>query len=161
MRWRGRMSFLGVGLLLAQAASASEPVLQVIVSGSTRTLTLAELQQQLPSTQLTVYNPAYKRSLTYMGFWLDQVLKVQKIKLGHQEVVFLCADRYGTSFSADEVGRRKWLMAYGEPGGWTPLPDHASPVTPAPWYVIGRDPNSFKKSPWPYQVVGIKIQGDW
>jgi TPR repeat protein len=140
---------------------ALEPTLEIVVSGSTRTITLAELERRLHSVQLTVYNPAYKRSMTYEGFWLDQILDILKVKLGRQDVVFRCADGYGTSMAADEIGRQKWLMAYAEPQGWTPLPGHAPPMLPGPWYVIGRDPDSFKQTPWPYQVVEIRIQGDW
>jgi hypothetical protein len=140
-------SFIGIGLLF--------------VSESTRTISLEALQQDIHPTTLTVYNPAYKRTMTYTGFWLDQVLKILNVKLGQQDIVFQCDDGYGTSMSADEVGRRKWLMAYAEPGGWTPLPNHAPPAGPGPWYVVGRDPESFKQTPWPYQVVGIKIRADW
>jgi hypothetical protein len=158
---RVRAGVIGAGLLLAQPGMAAERALEVLVAGSTRTISLADLQRQLQPARLTVYNPAYQRSMTYDGFWLDQVLKILNIKLGGQELVFECKDGYGTSFFADEVGLRKWLMAYNELGGWTPLPHHAPPMSPGPWYVVGSDPNSFKKSPWPYQVTGIKVRGDW
>ena len=144
-----------------QSGGSTDPKLDVFVSGSTRTIMLADLKQHLQPVQLTVVNPAYEHTMTYEGFWLDDLLKYLEVKLGQEDIVFQCADGYGSSLFADEVGKKQWLLAYGEPHGWTPLPDHTPDLQPGPWYLIGRDPASFKKTPWPYQVVGIKIRCDW
>ncbi len=145
----------------AAAPITVETALQVIIAGSSQTVTLSQLQKQLPSENLTVYSPVYGRLMTYQGFWLDQLLQTLKIDLGERDVVFQSADGYGTSLSAGEIGKEKWLLAYGEPHGWTPLPQHKPPALPGPWYLVGRDTNSYKETPWPYQVVAIKIRGDW
>jgi len=50
---------------------------------------------------------------------------------------------------------------YGEPQGWSALPERKKPTFPGPWYVVGREPGSYQEFPWPYQVVAIKIRGDW
>jgi len=158
---------LGAGLSgLVQSLQAAEsletdPVLQIIVSGSTRTVTRLELEKEITPAELTVYSPVYQRPMTYQGFWLDQVLKAVHVRLSDQDVVFEASDGYGTSLAPEEVGKEKWLLAYGEPGGWTPLPERNNPTFPGPWYVVGRDTSSYQEFPWPYEVVAIKIRADW
>jgi hypothetical protein len=141
---------------------APEAVLQIVLPGSTRSVTRAELEKKITPAEITVYSPIYQRPMTYQGFWLDEILNTFHIHLsGEDDLVFQCDDGYGTSLPASEVGRQKWLVAFGEPQGWTPLPERHTPTFPGPWYIVGRDSGSYQQFPWPYQVVAIKIRGDW
>ena len=149
--------FFGAG---AWVRAVEDPALQ-IVAGSTRTVSRSELEKTIAPVELTVYSPVYQHPMTYRGFWLDQILQTLHIHAGEQDIVFECADGYGTSMPSGDIGKEKWLVAYGEPQGWTPLPERHARTTPGPWYVVGREPSSYKDLPWPYQVVAIKIRGDW
>lgn len=140
--------------------AAEDPALN-IVAGSARTVKRSDLEKKIIPAEITVYSPVYQRPMTYQGFWLDELLAAAGIRLGEEDVVFESSDGYGTSLSADEVGKKKWLVAYGESGGWTPLPERKSPTFPGPWYVVGRYTGSYQEFPWPYQVVTLKIRRDW
>jgi len=139
-------------------AVAKEPSLEVVVNGSPQTVTVADLERRIAPNVLGVYNPAYKRSMTYEGFWLDEIFETMKAGFKDKDIVIQCADDYFTSMTSGELGHHQWLLAFQEKGGgWTPLPGHNSVVSPAPWYLVGSSSDSFKAFPWPYKVVRFKI----
>jgi hypothetical protein len=151
------LSLFGGGRVHAE----DDPVL-TIEAAKTRKITKSELLKSVTPNQVTLYSPVYQHSMTYEGFWLDEVLTALHVHLTNEDdVVFQCEDGYGTSMPVTDIGKQKWLVAYGEPGGWTALPERKKPTLPGPWYVVGRDPGSYQEFPWPYQVIGIKIRGDW
>jgi hypothetical protein len=118
------------------------------------------LRKRLPTAEVTVYNPDYRRTITYQGFWLDQVLGL--FNRPGDELVFKCADGYTTVLPRPGVGVKKWLLAYGEKGGtWTPLVHDGKTLSPGPWYVVGTSSDSFKEFPWPYQVVTLEMTHSW
>jgi hypothetical protein len=151
----------GAGAVHAQENPDQGAVLELVVSGSTRTVTQADLEKRLGTARLTVYSPVYQRPMTYQGFWLDEILEAYHIRLSEQDLVFESTDGFGASLSGDEIGRQKWLVAYGDPQGWTPLPERNKPTLPGPWYVVGRDPSTYNSFPWPYQVFALKVRADW
>jgi hypothetical protein len=135
------------------------PTLGLAVDGSSATLALSSLRSYLPLAELTVYNPVYKKKMHYQGFWLDELLACLHIHPKERDVVFQAADSYATALAAGEIGKRRWLVAFGEKSGqWTPLPDRKPTATPAPWYVVGATLESFKDFPWPFQVIKIQIR---
>ena len=146
---------------IASFVGAAEPELKIISGGSTQSITRAELGRKLQAAQITVYSPVYQRQMTYEGFWLDEIFRALHASLGDQDISFECADHYGTSMPAGDVGEKKWLVAYGELPGltWTPLPERHALTLPGPWYVVGRDPSSYNDFPWPYQVISIQVSG--
>ena len=131
------------------------------VEGSTRSVTLADLRRSLKVETCSTTNPVYQKKMTYEGFWLDDLLPVLRLPLD-QDIGFEAVDGYGTSLSQQEIGRHRWLLAFGEKGGgWTPLPRHKKGVTPGPWYLVGASPESFKEVEWPYGIVKIKMTKDF
>ena len=145
--------------LWAAEAPEANPVLEIAAGGSTQKVTKAELQAILAPVEWTVYSPVYQRQMTYEGFWLEDIFSARHVSAAGTDIVFKCADGYGTSLSASEVGEHKWLVAFGEPQGWTPLPERNVLTLPGPWYVIGREASSYQETPWPYRVVAIEISG--
>jgi len=154
------LACLGAGLAQADEAIRGELALKIVSNGSTQIVTKTQLARQLSPAEITVYSPVYDRPMTYQGFWLDDILNASHVHLIEEDLVFQCADGYGTSLPAADIGKQKWLVAFGEPQGWTPLPERNRPTFPGPWYVVGRETSSYKDFPWPYQVVTIKIRGD-
>ncbi len=158
----GWLALGGMGFLLAAPVAAQDPALQVIINHSSSTVTMAQLKEWMNPATVTVYNPVYERIMSYDGFWLNQLLAALHVDLEEEDLIFQSADGYATSLVADEVGQKKWLLAYIETGGlWTPLPHRTSAATPAPWYLIGISPESFKETPWPYQVTTVKAQSSF
>jgi len=145
--------------LMASEATSRDPALKFVTEKSTQVITRTELAARLTPAEITVYSPVYQRPMTYEGFWLDQVFQAFHLRPAEQDIVFESADGYETSLPVGDIGKEKWLVAYGEPEGWTPLPERHERTTPGPWYVVGREPSSYQDFPWPYQVIAIKIQG--
>jgi hypothetical protein len=163
---KATLGLLFLNLLRPGAGQAGEAIrgelaLKIIAAESTQIVTKTELAQRLTPAEITVYSPVYQNPMTYRGFWLDEILNALHVHLTNEELVFQCDDGYGTSLPASDVGQQKWLVAFGEPQGWTPLPGRHKPTFPGPWYVVSRETSSYKDFPWPYQVVAIKILGDW
>jgi hypothetical protein len=117
------------------------------------------LRQHITEATLKVFNPVYQKEMTYKGFWLDEILKLEKVKVGDRDIVFHASDGYTTALAAGELGRRRWLLAYGEANGsWTPLPNRKTVVSPAPWYLVGTSSESFKSFEWPFQLTAVTVR---
>jgi len=140
-------------------AADVEPALKIVTEASTQVVTQSQLAGRLSPAEITVYSPVYQSQMTYQGFWLEQILQTLRIHPAEQDIVFVSADGYETSMPVGDIGKEKWLVAFGEPRGWTPLPERHQLTTPGPWYVVGREASSYQEFPWPYQVTAIKIQG--
>ena len=147
------------------ALAAEEPVLKIGEGASVKVFSLSDLKRKTKLTEVTVFNHSIEKNVTYEGFWLESVLSAAGIDPDPEldSIVFHCQDGYTTSLSAGEMGEKQWLVSFGEKGDdWTLLVVDGKTVSPAPWYVVGTQPSSFEKFPWPYQVVSIMVQkGSW
>jgi hypothetical protein len=142
-------------------AAAPLPTLRVDTPSQSKILSLEDLQKFTKPVTLKVYNPLYKREMIYQGFWLEDVARMAKLPKG-PDIIFLCRDGYTTLLPAALLGKRQWLMAYGESsGGWTPMNHGPEQISPSPWYLVGAKAESFGDFPWPYQVVAIRSLKEW
>jgi len=150
-------------LTAAAPPAPSKVFLQFEIGKDRRIISLDDLKKQLKSATVKVYNPSYQHKLTYKGFWLEDILKMNHFPMGKEaQIVFVCRDGYTALLSNGWVGRHKWLLAYGETSGpWTPLVQGSQIISPGPWYLVGSKKESFGDFPWPYAVVGIKSVGSW
>jgi hypothetical protein len=154
------------GLSAAQAgATANEPnvQLQLMTGTDRRVVTLEEMKKLIVPATLKVYNPSYQRKITYKGFWMDDLLRTFHFPTGKDaQLVFLCRDGYTVLLSNSWIGKRKWMLAFGEePGPWSLLDEGAQKVSPGPWYLVGSKKETFGDFPWPYAVVGIRSLDNW
>jgi len=148
--------------LIRPVEATEDPSLTIVIGKAEQTITKTELAKRLMPAEITVYSPVYQRPMTYQGFWLDDILSTFHAAIPEDgDIAFQSTDGYGTSMTAHELGRQKWLVAYGQPEGWAPLPERKMRTLPGPWYVVGRESSSYREFPWPYQVTAIKIRGEW
>ena len=152
--------FLLSAAQLFPATSSSKVTLRVETPTGVRTVTKKELEALIVPGSITVMNPEDRKIRTYVGFWLEDVLKICRFSKG--EIYFICADGYTASLSQALVGRHQWLFAFGErDGAWTLLNHKGQLLSPAPWYLVGTSTKSYQDLPWPYQVVGIRSYKNW
>ncbi|MEZ4450514.1 MAG: c-type cytochrome [Nannocystaceae bacterium] len=138
-----------------------------LVSGESRALTreaLATTIQGGPTT-MTVDNPAFKREITYRGYWLTDVLAAAGIDLqSSSELIFHCADGYAATLPVDRFTEAAPFLAIGQVGDdgelhWDKIRIGKEYLSPAPYYVVGKEPGSYEWFGWPLQVTAIEAMG--
>ncbi|MCB9568879.1 MAG: c-type cytochrome [Myxococcales bacterium] len=138
-----------------------------LAGGESRALTLAEMAATIAGgpTTLEVDNPAYKRAITYRGYWLADVLAAAGVSLdGAGELIFHCADGYAATLPVERFAEASPFLAIGQVGedgelGWEKVRIGKEYLSPAPFYVVGKDPASYAWFGWPLQVTAIEAMG--
>lgn len=138
-----------------------------MVSGESRALRLDELAATIAggSVTMSVDNPAFKRAITYRGYWLADVLAAAGIDVAEtSELIFHCADGYAATLPIDRFAEAAPFLAIGQVGDdgelhWDKIRVGKEYLSPAPYYVVGKDPGSYEWFGWPLQVIAIEAMG--
>ncbi len=149
-------------------AEESEAVLRfVLLGGEVKSLATGEMATRIAGglETLTVDHPVYKQEKTYRGYWLRDVMATAGFEpLAARELIFHCSDGYAPSLPSERLAAEELFLAVeqvGAPGGakWEKVRIGKEYLSPAPFYVIGRESASYKRFPWPLQVERIEALG--
>lgn len=147
------------------AAQADDAVIDFVREGSaTKTLSRTALAEACGVQRITVQDPYYKRSKSYLACPLANVLRMGLGDVASLDLVFRASDGYA---------RPSTGAIATQPGGWLAFSDAdrgtvAAPawepidrrqVDPGPFYVVwtGRQQDDANGYPWPYQLVRIEV----
>jgi len=141
------------------AATAPQAELKLEIAGRTQSITLKELRAKLKPSEFTVNDLNYKKSKTYEGFWLKDVLRLGGVSGAEgDELVFHCADGYAPTVSVARAAEKKGFIAFAEKGakdGWEKVQQGKAWLSPAPYYLVWDTQE--EAFPWPYQLVKIEV----
>ena len=139
------------------------PLEFAFASGSKRAITVEEMAAIPGGLQtLTVDNPDQGRPQTYRGYWLRDVMAAVDFDPAvASELIFHCADGYAPHHAPDKLAGLQLFLAIGQvgvPGGgrWEKVKIGKDYLSPEPYYIVTRDPASYKQFSWPLQVMTIE-----
>jgi len=151
------------------AATAADDGLAFVREGSaTKRISRAALAEGCGVQKITVEDPYYNRSKSYLACPLANVLRVgfgdETGGLAALDIVFRASDGYARpSAGAIAIEAGGWLAFTDADRGtvaapaWEPIDRRQ--VDPGPFYVVwtGAQQSDAKGYPWPYQLVQIEI----
>lgn len=157
-----------------QTTTTAASTLSIITVAGTQSFTLDELQAALPTATLTIDDPVYKRTKTYEGFWLIDVLAYTNLLDDPGDMIlFRAADGYETRLDVTQLNQAQpqGLIAFRDveaEGDWEPFTRGKAEIIPAPYYLVwgmteeveaGKEQPVFpwREWPWPYQLVEIEM----
>lgn len=120
---------------------------------------LKELKKKLSIEEITVFNPEFQGTFTYKTFRLKDLLLLSGVdaKSKVDELAFTCADGFSPTISYDKARELDLRVAFEEKkGGWTKVSHGKEKITPGPFYVIGKQRESYDVFQWPFQVVSLE-----
>ncbi len=151
-----------------QAKLEPNAEIQFSVHDKTTTFTLAEIQKALPTYTVTLFNPVYKKTITYRAFKFRQVAKLANIDIMKaQQTSIISKDDY------QAVLERSILVKYPNP--WLAFEELGAPKeqaftlahegvatsNPAPFYLLWQESSSYKMFPWPYAINHIVVNNEY
>jgi len=150
--------------LLVPISNAKLPSddLQIVLPSVTVHYSLAQLKAKLKPVEVTLYDPNYKKAMTFEGFPLLALLKVAGLSqsAGGDEVVFTAQDGYAPNTNFEMLRLHHAIVAYREKGSFTfaKLAQGKAMVSPAPYYLVWEEGENLADNvPWPYQLVKIEV----
>jgi mono/diheme cytochrome c family protein len=148
-------------LLLTPSAFAGTPSLILLLPEAKRTVSLNELKEKLPVVEVTIQDPVYKKTMTYDGFSLNEVLKLAgTVPKELDEIVFTALDGYAPTLPISKFREHDAILTFSEHGknGYEKVAQGKSMIDPGPFYVVWKDPSRIDGSfPWPYQLASIEL----
>ena len=133
-----------------------------MLPGAAAHFNLAQLRSRLKTVSVTTYDPNYKTSKTFEGFFLADLLKQAGLSDASpgDEVVFTARDGYSPNTSFDMIRAHRAIVAFREKGkaSFEKLAQGKAIISPAPYYLVWEDGSTLAdKVPWPYQLVKIEV----
>lgn len=162
-----RRAALALLLLIAGAAPA---LAETKAEGAPLDLErVLRAKPSLPTEDVTVDDPVYKRTMRYRGYPLAPLLRrhykdVDRLAAQGAELVFRAADGYAPSMDLAKALHGRGIIAFRdlnrtETDPWETFLQGKEHITPAPYYVVWPgvrpDDAAYKR---PYQLVEIEIQ---
>ncbi len=147
-------------------AAEADSRLELVVPGKSQTFTLAELKAKLPVQTVKIEDPVYKKTKSFDGFWLADVIKLAggdlTLSASADEIVFQAKDGYSPSVSFAKASQHRALLSFGEHGAsaeqWENVQQGKAMVSPAPYYVVWTEGAKLADEvPWPYQLAKIEL----
>jgi mono/diheme cytochrome c family protein len=143
-------------------ALAARDEIQVVLPGVEAKFSLPQLLSKLKKVSVTIDDPEYKRSKTFEGFLLADLLKEAGLSDASpgDEVVFTAKDGYSPNTSFDMIRAHRAIVAFREKGksSFEKLAQGKAMVSPAPYYLVWEEGSKLAdKVPWPYQLVKIEV----
>lgn len=143
------------------AYDINEP-LNVVQGEQSTVLKLGEMMESLPKQSFTVYDDAYHKEQHYEGFKLLDILNASEVETDQiRELTIVCADGYRAVMNADILKQYPdAVIAYrqvGVEGDYEDIREGKKVVSPAPYYLVWPQKETYKVFPWPHQVVGIDV----
>lgn len=145
-------------------AVAAEPVLTTVHNGQSKSWTLAQLQQQLPVQQVSLYDPSYNQQKNYRGFLFKELLQKAGFPAldSDDTLVLTASDGYAPTLTAAQLQQQQPMLVFAEADkadfSFTPLQQGKGMLSPAPFYLVW--PGAGKAAEqyaWPYQLVKIEL----
>ena len=148
----------------AHAKLNQDVTLTIELDGKASNFKLRDLQKRLPTFEVTLYNPVYKRTITYRAFKFFEVARLAKIDIFKaKQISFAARDGY------EAVLSHKVLKDYPEPWlafeelntangeTFTLVGEGKELIDPAPFYLLWQQPDSYKAFPWPFAVTRVTL----
>ena len=154
--------FLSIVSCPLSAAVTSSDDLQVVLPGVSAHFSLKQLEARLNKVEVTLYDPNYKKTMTFVGFALVDLLKaagLSKVSSG-DEVIFTSRDGYSPNTSFDMLRVHTAIVVFREKGkrAFGKLAQGKAMVSPAPYYLVWEEGARLAESvPWPYQLMKIEV----
>ena len=153
--------FLSI-VCLPQHALAAGNDLHVVLSGVEAHFNLQQLENRLKKVEVTLYDPNYKKKMTFVGFPLIELLKAAGLTDASQgdEVVFTAQDGYSPNTTFDMIRAHNAILVFREKGShaFSKLAQGKTMISPAPYYLVWEGGAKQADSlPWPYQLVKIEV----
>ncbi|MBM7073310.1 cytochrome c [Shewanella sp. 202IG2-18] len=134
------------------------------IDGKSQTIKLKDIQKHVPAYEVTLFNPAYKKTITYRAFKFAEVAKLGKIDIhSSSQISFIARDGYEAVMSKNILKRfpEPWL-AFEElntkNGEVFSLVAEGKEITdPAPFYLMWQQPDSYEAFPWPFAISQISV----
>lgn len=163
--------FLAVAVCLCTSAAfaADSEVLRFSVRGKpVAQLSMAELKQKLPVTEITVWEPHEDKSVTYEGFAIGKLFAAVYGDTWKEidEVLFTCVDGYQPVLPMDRFTRHAGYLVYRRQDqavfNVQNRFQNEKDVPLGPYYLVWDNLKSDElradgANGWPYQVVGIDL----
>ena len=156
--------FLLLGTSIAQAKLDLDASINFDVDGQVSIWKLKDLQKHVPAYEVTLFNPVYKKTMSYRAFKFAEVAKLAKIDIFNvQQISFIARDGYEAVLTQPILKRfpKPWLAfeelstAHGETFS---LVGEGKEITdPAPYYLLWQKPESYKAFPWPFAITKITV----
>ncbi len=155
---------LSLNTLSARAKLDQDVTLTFDADGKTTAFQLRDLQKRLVAYEVTLFNPLYKRTLTYRAFKFSDAVRLGKIDLSKvKQISFIARDGYEAVLNRSVLDRfpEPWLAfeelntRHGET--FTLASEGKEMVDPGPFYLLWQQPDSYRIFPWPYAVTQITL----
>lgn len=158
-----------VSILAAAAFAADDTPVSFSVRGKpVAQLSLADMEQKVPATRITVWEPHEDKNVTYEGFDIGKLFAA--VYGDHwreiDEVLFTCVDGYQPVLAMDRFTRARGLLAYRrlDQAAFTVQNrfEGGKSVPLGPFYLVWDNLSSPELraqggNGWPYQVVGVDL----
>ncbi len=143
-------------------ALAAKDDIQVVLPGVENQFSLQQLQARLKQISVTINDPNYKKTMTFDGFLLTDILKLAGLQdtSFEDEIVFTSKDGYSPNTSFDMLRAHTAVVAFAEKGkrSFERLAQGKAMVSPSPYYLVWKEGAKLADSaPWPYQLVKIEV----
>lgn len=160
---------VAVCLYISAALAADSEVLRFSVRGKPVTqMSMAELKQKLPVTEITVWEPHEDKKVTYEGVEIGKLFAAVYGDTWKviDEVLFTCVDGYQPVLPMDRFTRHAGYLVYRRQDqavfNVQNRFQNEKDVPLGPYYLVWDNLNSAElradgANGWPYQVVGIDL----
>lgn len=165
--------------LAACSPGGSSPKIELQLGDSVRSYTAMELAARVKPARLTITNPQMAAGseappFEYEGVWLRDLLamEVPDVAAGgaRDELQITCLDGYAPTVPWEKLTRNDFFLAWSEvPAGsaaeigalarspsWTPFLNGKEKLTAGPFYLVARQPETFKVPGWPFQIARME-----
>jgi mono/diheme cytochrome c family protein len=156
-------------LLTSGASAAEEEFLSFAVAGKPVVkMSLAEIKQKVPVTQITVWEPHEDKTVTYEGFAIGKVFTAVYGERWKEidEALFACVDGYQPVVPMDHFNRHAGYLVYRRLDQEAFIVQNRfqaeKDVPLGPFYLVWDNLHSKElrdegANGWPYQVVGVDL----